>query len=131
MRKLHIQNNIGLLGEDIAVRYLNNNHFNIISRNYLENTGEIDIVAEKRGVLHFIEVKSVSCENLSNIDALAHNPIDNVHHRKLQRLYKTIELYKLRNEVPTAQSWEIDIASVYIALSLKKAAVRMMWNIIE
>jgi Holliday junction resolvase-like predicted endonuclease len=64
----------GNLGEDIAAMFLMKHGFGIIERNYLRKWGEIDIVAKKGGVLHFVEVKTVSCgtrgtvphENLQN-----------------------------------------------------------------
>ena len=131
MKTLNLQSGIGKIGEDICVKYLINDGFMLISRNYLEKTGEIDIIARKANLLHFIEVKSVSCENLNEIDLLLFKPEDNVHTKKLQRLYKTIELYKLRNKVSNDQKWQIDIASVYVDESSKKAKVKIMWNVIE
>src|SRR3989344_2519447 len=55
---------IGRLGEDIAVKYLENKGFLVIERNYLKKCGEIDVIAKKAGITHFIEVKSVTRENL-------------------------------------------------------------------
>ena len=54
---------IGRLGEDIAIKYLQNKGFLVIGQNYLKKCGEIDIIAKKDRVLHFIEVKTVSHEN--------------------------------------------------------------------
>lgn len=51
---------IGRLGEEIAVKYLKNKGFLIITQNYLKKCGEIDIIAQKGKILHFVEVKTVS-----------------------------------------------------------------------
>ncbi len=54
------EDSLGKLGEDIAVRFLANEGFRIIDRNYRSPSGEIDIIAERDDVLHFIEVKTRS-----------------------------------------------------------------------
>ncbi|MBV9159572.1 MAG: YraN family protein [Candidatus Kaiserbacteria bacterium] len=48
---------IGDMGESIAAQYLERKGFRIIDRNYLKPWGEIDIIAEKSGIIHFVEVK--------------------------------------------------------------------------
>lgn len=49
----------GNFAEDKAVEYLKQKNFDIIERNfYASKFGEIDIIAKKDSVLHFIEVKS-------------------------------------------------------------------------
>lgn len=49
---------IGNIGEDIAVKWLvKNKNYNILDRNYSTGYGEIDIIAEDRKALVFIEVK--------------------------------------------------------------------------
>lgn len=45
-------------GEDQAERHLKKNGFKIVERNFFCRSGEIDIIAEKKGELHFIEVKT-------------------------------------------------------------------------
>ena len=50
--------NVGDSGEQFAAELLENAGFEIIQRNYLTKRGEIDIIAHKDGVLHFIEVKT-------------------------------------------------------------------------
>ncbi len=51
---------IGDLGEGITCNYLKNKGYSIIETNYWKPWGEIDIIAQKRGVLHFVEVKSTT-----------------------------------------------------------------------
>jgi len=47
----------GRLGEQSAVVYLKSLGFCIVEKNYKTPVCEIDIVAKKRGVIYFIEVK--------------------------------------------------------------------------
>jgi putative endonuclease len=49
---------IGALGEDLAVRYLKKKFYRILERNYRSRFGEIDIIAQKKEFLVFIEVKT-------------------------------------------------------------------------
>ena len=49
---------IGNLAENQAVDFLENNSYQIIDRNFYTKFGEIDIIAKKDNILHFIEVKS-------------------------------------------------------------------------
>lgn len=48
---------VGNLGEDSAANYLLGHGFKIIERNWRIKAGEVDIIAEKDGVVHFVEVK--------------------------------------------------------------------------
>lgn len=50
----------GEFGEGQAVRFLKENKYKILQRNYKTPLGEIDIIAEKEGVIVFVEVKSRS-----------------------------------------------------------------------
>jgi putative endonuclease len=49
---------IGSWGEDIATTYLRQNGYFICNRNWRQGRYEIDIIAEKAGVIHFVEVKT-------------------------------------------------------------------------
>jgi putative endonuclease len=50
--------NLGQDGEHIAVEYLAKDGYRILTRNFRCRYGEIDIIAQKREVLVFIEVKT-------------------------------------------------------------------------
>ena len=70
----------GNIGEDKAVEFLIKNNYQIVTRNFYSRFGEIDIIAKKGEVLHFIEVKSG--DNFQ--------PIYNVTYSKLQKIIKTL-----------------------------------------
>jgi len=54
----------GKRGEDAAARFLSDNGFALIARNYKTHAGEIDIIAKDAcGVIVFIEVKARFNEN--------------------------------------------------------------------
>lgn len=48
----------GKQGEDLAARYLQERDYHIQHRNWRHSHYEMDIIAVKEGVLHFIEVKT-------------------------------------------------------------------------
>ena len=49
---------VGQLGEDLALEYLEKQGVHILARNYNAYGGEIDLVGYRRGVLLFVEVKT-------------------------------------------------------------------------
>lgn len=74
----------GTLAEAQAASYLQAHGFTIITQNYYaKKMGEVDIVATKEGVYHFVEVKS----------GLGFDPRQNLSHKKLSRVIKSAYLY--------------------------------------
>lgn len=49
---------IGAIGEQFAARYLREEGYNILSSNFKANQGELDLVAEDKKNICFIEVKT-------------------------------------------------------------------------
>ena len=49
---------LGRRGEQQAVNYLKKNGYNIISTNYRTKAGQIDIIAEDKDTICFVEVKT-------------------------------------------------------------------------
>ncbi|WP_416346565.1 YraN family protein [Campylobacter upsaliensis] len=47
----------GILGENRACAFLKKHRFEILERNFHSKFGEIDIIAKKDEILHFVEVK--------------------------------------------------------------------------
>lgn len=123
---------LGDIGENVACEYLRRHGFEIVERNYLRKWGEIDIVAKKGPILHFVEVKSVSRENLpidgSHGTSDKYRAEDNMHPWKLKRLYRTIETYLLHKK--HVGDWQLDLITVQISLKTREARVEMMENIV-
>jgi putative endonuclease len=123
---------IGEIGENIAVRFLVKQSFIIKDRNYTKKWGEIDIIAEKRNKLHFVEVKSVS-RDLTNISCNTldqYRPEDNMHPWKIKRLARTIQTYLLSKKVPDNKEWQVDLLTVYLDINNKKAKVKVVEDLI-
>ena len=71
------------------MRYLEDRGFKILDANFHSRFGEIDIVALKEEVIHFIEVKYSS----------RYEPIERIDRNKMRKILKTIELYLAKNAV--------------------------------
>ena len=89
--------NTGDLGEGIAVLWLQKNGFTVRDRNYRKKWGEIDIIAEKGGKIHFVEVKTVTRRFGQSADY--YEAEDNIHPWKLKRLSRAIETYLLSKKL--------------------------------
>lgn len=57
-----IHNDFGKKAEDLAVEYLLKNGYKILVRNFRFQKAEIDIIAEKEGIVAIVEVKARSTD---------------------------------------------------------------------
>ena|SRR3989344_8079759 len=124
---------VGTLGEDIATRYVLSRGYNIITRNYRKKFGEIDIIAKKDAKIHFIEVKTVSREDLNDVTPETNDkyrPEDNVHLWKLKRLSRAIQVYLAENRYGDEMGWQFDVITISLDIKNKLARVKMLENII-
>ncbi len=119
---------IGAIGEDIAATFLVKHGFSVISRNYRKKYGEIDIICEKDGMLHFVEVKTVSRENVSRETSDSYQAEENIHEAKLKRLGRTIEAYLL--EFDREEEWMFHAVIVLLDKKAKVAKVRFLKDLI-
>jgi putative endonuclease len=126
------KNQIGAYGEQIAVNYLTQQGFTILDTNYLKKWGEIDIVARKTNIIHFVEVKAVSYETQPLLKAaVSHGtwrPEENVSNHKLIKLNRVIESWLLDNQCDL--DWQIDVAAVRIVPREKYATIKYLLNVI-
>ena len=118
---------IGKLGEDLACKFLEKKGFHMKTRNYRRIFGELDIVAEKKDKIHFVEVKAVSYETGKNTPF---KPEDAVGYRKQKRLKRAIHGYLREYPVSYETEWQFDIIAVYVDTEKKTAKIRFLENLV-
>ncbi len=78
----------GQKGETLARKYFEGRGYEILHTNWRYGHLELDIIAMKSGMLHFIEVKTLK-------DGAAGVPEDSVNRKKMISLLKAAELYMI------------------------------------
>ncbi len=122
---------IGEIGEKLAKMFLMKHGYTVVETNYTRKFGEIDIVAKKGKVWHFIEVKSVSRVTLDDVssETSGFRPEENMHEKKIQRFVRTVEYYRMSKNLDDSD-FQIDLALVYIDQAKRVGKVRLMENVI-
>ena len=122
----------GDLGEDIACKYLQSKGFEIVERNYSVPYGEIDIVTKKKGVLRFVEVKTVFCSNEFWKPKI--RPEEKVDSFKYDKISKVAETYLHQNVYtkhnPEDVLWQIDVVAITLIRDSLKAKVKFFEKVI-
>lgn len=97
-------NVLGLLGEDLAVEFLQKNKYKIVERNWRFKKAEVDIIAQKNNVLAVVEVKTRSSDYYGN-------PQDFVNSKKIKLLVEAI------NEYVTSKELDVEVRFDIIAIT--------------
>jgi len=82
----------GNIAEKKAAEFLQSKGFKIVEKNFYTKFGEIDIIAFKDKVFHFVEVKSGT-----NFE-----PIYNITPTKMQRIIKSAYIYMKKHHIDSA-----------------------------
>lgn len=77
---------LGRAGEDAACAFLEGKGYKIIERNFRCQLGEIDLIAQDKNVLVFIEVKT-------RYSTQCGQPFESVNYHKQQRLIRLAQVY--------------------------------------
>lgn len=97
----HLQT--GQEGEALAAAWLRGRGYTLLHQNWRSGRWELDIVAEKQGVLHLVEVKTLRSNQFGY-------PEQQVGHKKRQSLAKAAEQYLL--QYPQWQRIQFDVLSI-------------------
>jgi putative endonuclease len=97
-------NELGSLGEKMAVDFLQKNGYEILETNFVFQKAEIDIIAQKENTLAVVEVKTRSSIEFGL-------PQDFVKPKKIQLLVKAINEYVISNDLDV--DVRFDIISIY------------------
>ena len=93
-------NELGKLGEELAVDFLQKNGYDILETNWVFQKAEIDIIAQKENILAVVEVKT-----RSSIDFGL--PQDFVKPSKIQLLVKAVNEYVISNDLDVEIRFDI------------------------
>ncbi len=127
---------IGVLGEEIAQDYLKRKGYCILDTNYYpifalgskNQKGEIDIIAKKKGIIHFIEVKTLRTKYDEKIFS-AMSPEEKVGFRKQQKIIKIAEIYILDKKLSLDIQMQIDIIAIKIRRHSSEIKIQHFENI--
>lgn len=95
----------GKTGELLGAAFLLNLTYNIIETNWRHSRWEVDVIASKKNVLHFIEIKTRSSKKFGM-------PEEKVGRKKIQNLINAAEQYLHLH--PQWQRIQFDILSIII-----------------
>ena len=93
-------NELGKLGEELAVEFLQKKGYDILETNWVFQKAEIDIIAQKENILAIVEVKTRSTVDFGL-------PQDFVKPKKIQLLVKAVNEYVISNELDVEIRFDI------------------------
>lgn len=93
-------NDLGKLGEELAVNFLEKNGYKILETNWVFDKAEIDIIAQKNGILAVVEVKTRSSVEFGL-------PQEFVKPKKIQLLVKAVNEYVTHNDLDVEVRFDI------------------------
>jgi len=96
----------GKAGERFAEAYIKKLGFHLLDSNWRRPWGELDLVAEKEGIVHFIEVKASSAPAEGFEPQLRADP------KKMKKVERTARTWLVANRYPWDQPWQMDVIAI-------------------
>ena len=93
-------NELGKLGEELAVEFLQKEGYEILEKNWVFQKAEVDIIAKKENILAIVEVKTRSSLDFGL-------PQDFVKPKKIQLLVKAVNEYVVSNNLDIEVRFDI------------------------
>lgn len=100
------QKRIGKQGEQIALRFLEEKGYQILGSNYHTRFGEIDLIAQKDGVMVFVEVKT-------RTNTAFGLPEESVTLEKLAKIESAVLIW-LQEHPDTRDDWRLDVIAILL-----------------
>lgn len=98
----------GKTGETLAINFLEKQGFKIIEKNWrFSRLGEIDIIAEDKNTLVFIEVKAKTSSQFGH-------PLEAVNEKKFEKIQKLAEIYLSQNSDNSYDGVRFDLVGILL-----------------
>lgn len=104
---------IGRYGENAAAEFLKSKNYKILEQNYHASHNEIDIIAENKKYIVFVEVKTRTVVPNSRFEY--ETPASAVTYRKQRRILAAAQTYL--NVHPSKKTPRLDVIEVYLSQS--------------
>ena len=121
--KNHNYIEFGSFAEGLAEEFLKKRGYRILDRNYRKPWGEVDIIAEKEGIVIFVEVKASDSPSPKGFE-----PEKRVNNDKIKRIKRAAQTYIQQNNLDD-RSWQIDLIAIELDKDRGKAKITHFKNI--
>lgn len=112
--------NVGKKGEEIAEKFLMRQGYEILESNYFCKFGEIDIIAKKKDLICFIEVKT-------RTNLCYGKPVDAITPYKIRHIVKSAQYYISQNHL---EDFEVRLDVIEIEMINEKNKINHIRNAI-
>ena len=123
MDNFNIKAFVGMTGEDVAAKFLEQNGYTVIERNYRSGHQEIDIIAHDEHFLVFVEVKTRSCHIPQNM--AYGRPASAVSATKQRHIISAARAYLRAHPQNTLQP-RLDVIEVYLKKTFEGAPPHLL-----
>lgn len=121
--KNHSYIEFGSFAEGLAEKFLQDRGYSILGRNYRKPWGEVDIIAQKKGVIIFVEVKASDKPAPRGFE-----PEKRVNADKIKRIKRAAQTYIQQNNLDN-RSWQIDLVAIELNKEKEVAKITHFKNI--
>lgn len=97
---------LGTRGENLATEFFIQKGFRVVTRNWRCRLGEIDLIIEKEGIIHFVEVKTRRTLTYGR-------PEEAINGLKLRHIERTVEAYILASK-EQFRGYQVDALAIII-----------------
>ncbi|OHA63030.1 MAG: hypothetical protein A3E07_01440 [Candidatus Wildermuthbacteria bacterium RIFCSPHIGHO2_12_FULL_45_9] len=123
---------LGTIGEELAIRFLKGKGYAVLDKNFSyrpegsPQAAEIDIIAQKDHILHFVEVKTIT-QKAGEEDAWM--PEEKVNYGKQRKIAKAAEIWMNKRKVSLDRPYQIDVVAIVMNKQTQKASIRFLENV--
>lgn len=118
---MNTNRDVGKVGENMALSFLRNKGYALLSRNYHTRWGEIDLIVEKDRKISFIEVKT-------RISTTQGKPYESVNQRKLYKLTRPIKHFLLQDRYRN-RKLSLDVISIELNQNQSLREIKYFKNV--